>query len=145
MTLTTDTSAQPETAAMVPQRVSDPTYQLASEFRETAPVGVFADGVRFASRCDVVLVSATPGSSEPGERVSMDVSGFVISPDGSAMPLSATAAPGLDFPDLDFRLTGSAYIRSTEPRRAHLDGSVVSIDGWVNFESGELEVVARPM
>ncbi len=145
MTSTIDMSTQPGNAMEAPQRAPSSTYQLEGEFRDVAPVCAFADGIRFLSRCVATVVSEVPGSLKTRDRrVSMDINGFVSPLDGSPMPSPAViGAPGFDFPDLDFRLTGSAYIRSTEPRDAHLDGSVVAIEGWVNFESGELEVEAH--
>lgn len=31
---------------------------------------------------------------------------------------------------------------TTDPGYAHLDGAVASVTGWVNFESGEVEMEA---
>lgn len=147
MTSTFEVNMQPGMPVEAPQHAPGSDYQLEGEFREVAPVGVFADGIRFLSKCAATVVSEMPGPfGTRGGRVSMDVNGFVSPLDGSPMPpLAVVGAPGFDFPDLDFRLTGTAYVRSTEPRDADLDGSVVSIEGWVNFESGELEVEARTL
>jgi len=147
MTSAIDTSTRPGSTSMTPQGAPGSTYRLEGEFREVAAIGAFPDGIRFLSECAATVVSEMPGNLKTRSgRVSMDVNGFVLPLDGSPMPSSASiATPGFDFPDLDFRLIGSAYIRSTEPRQSHLDGAAVSIEGWVNFESGELEVEARPL
>ena len=55
----------------------------------------------------------------------------------------AMARPGYEFPDADLPLRGTALLRATDEDRPDLDGVTATIEGWLNFESGELEVEAR--
>ena len=147
MTATIDTTKRPPSHSRAPWHAPAPVYRIEGEFRDVVPQGTFAGSIRFLSRCEATILAVTSGITDPtAEHVSLDINGLVVAPDGVSMPLQAVAStPGFEFPDLDFRVTGSAYIRAAEAGRTQLDGSVVSIEGWVNFESGELEVEARPL
>ena len=133
-------------ARSIPQVARDDAsliYRLEGELREMAPISISPGNICFESELDArVAAVTTPETTTTRERcVSLDLRGNVVPPDGVDMPTpEAMADPGFDFPDLDYRVTGSAFIRTTDPRYVHLDRTVVSIDGWVNFESGELEV-----
>ena len=140
MALMIDTHWPARDASPAPGHEPEPIFRLEGEFRELAPLSVFADGLRFMSTCDARVVESAPRLSGTRDgRVSIDVIGFVMP------PAEAVAAAGFDFPDLDYCLTGSAHVRSADPQHAQLGQTVVSIKGWVNFESGELEVEARSL
>jgi hypothetical protein len=46
------------------------------------------------------------------------------------------------FPDWDYPLSGSGLIHAQGESVASLDGTVAAVRGWVNFESGEVEIEA---
>ncbi len=100
MTSTIDMSTQLGVPMEAPQRAPGSNYRLEGDFREVAPVGAFADGIRFLSKCAATVVSEMPGPLRTrGGRVSMDVNGFVSPLDGSPMPpLAIIGTPGFDFP-----------------------------------------------
>ncbi len=147
MTTTMDTNRSQPGGSQALWHAQAPAYRIEGELREVVPVGAFGDAIRLLSRCDAKVLTAMAGTTGPAVgRVSLDVNGVVMAPDGFSMPLpAAIATPGFEFPDLDFRLTGTAYIRAVEHGLAQLEGSTVSIEGWVNFESGELVVEALPL
>ena len=144
-------------------------YRFEGELKDLYPLGIFDEGIRFHNQFDATIVAGpfkggrifgidrfvlrpdgvgvivAPEVIEAGEtRVSLDVRGYVVPPDGIEMPsLEVIAAPGFEFPDLDFRVTGSALIRTADPRFAHLNRTVAVIEGTVNLSSGELVVEAR--
>jgi len=49
---------------------------------------------------------------------------------------------GVGFPDRDYALQGSGLIHAQGDSVASLDGTVAVVRGWVNFESGEVEIEA---
>lgn len=49
---------------------------------------------------------------------------------------------GVGFPDRDYPLHGSGLIDATGAGVRSLDGTVAAVRGWVNFESGEVEIEA---
>jgi len=53
--------------------------------------------------------------------------------------------PGFEFPDVPFRVTGSALARTTAAGFEHLDHTTVAIEGHVNLGTGELVVEARAL
>ena len=120
MALTIETTRPPREVG--PIRVSSPatSYHFEGEMRNGAPAMVFSDGLRLMGTCEASVEAVGPAPRVIG-------------------------APGFDFPDLDLHLTGSAYVRASQPEYACLDGSVVSVEGWVNLESGELVFEGRAL
>jgi hypothetical protein len=144
-------------------------YRFEGTLGELYPLGVFEDGLRFHNqfegrvvdgpfaggrifgldqftlRPDGVGVIDAPEVVEVGEhRLSVSVRGYVVPPDGVTVPpLDVVARPGFEFPDLPFRVTGSAMIRTTSVEFVHLNRVVAVIEGTVNMATGRLEVEAR--
>lgn len=163
MTITTQT-----TAAAKPQ-VGDVVYRFRGQLGALNPVGRFDEGIRFHNHFvgDVVDGPFTGGQiSGPdffvlrndgvGEihapeliewcdhRVSLDVRGYVVPPAGMTLPpLEHLLEPGFVFPDVAFRVTGSAFASTTSPEHAHLNGTTIVVEGSVNMGTGELDVTAR--
>jgi hypothetical protein len=102
---------------------------------------------RLTLRADGVGLFAGPGTIEcEGGSISLDIRAFVVCPSDLGWPRpDEVRARHYEFPDHDFRVTGSAIVRSDLPTHAHLDGSAASIEGWVNLESGELQFEAWSM
>ncbi len=152
-----------------PPQLSELVYRFEGNLGELYPLGVFDDGLRFHNqfegrivdgpfagghifgldqftlRPDGVGVIDAPEVIEMGEhRLSVRVRGYVVPPDGAPVPpLEAVAQPGFEFPDVPFRVTGSALIRTTSTAFMHLNRAVVVIEGSVNMATGRLEVEAR--
>jgi len=98
-------------------------------------------------RPDGVGVIVAPEIVDNGEtRVALDVRGYVVPPAGMEMPpLEVLASPDFEFPDLDFRVTGSALLRTADPRYDHLNRTVAAIEGTANLGTGKLVVEARAL
>jgi hypothetical protein len=98
-------------------------------------------------RADGVGLIAGLGTIEcDAEPISLDIRGCVVLPPHLSWPRSeVAAAPGFEFADHDYRVAASALVRTIHPVYAHLDGTAASVEGWINFESGEVEVEARTM
>jgi hypothetical protein len=98
-------------------------------------------------RTDGIGLVAGPATIDcEAGSVSLDIRGYVVAPPDIGWPRpEAISARAYDFPDHDYRVTGSALVRSAHPSYAYLDGMTASIEGWINFESGEVEVEARAM
>jgi hypothetical protein len=144
-------------------------YRFEGALGEMYPLGLFEDGIRFHNqfegqvvggplaggrifgldqfliRPDGVGVIIAPEVIERDHvRVSVDVRGYVVPPDGAPVPpLEALLDPGFEFPDVPFRVTGSATIRTVEPSLAHLNRVIAIIEGQVNLATGALAVEAR--
>lgn len=147
----------------------DLIYRLEGELRGGAPVDTCPEGIRFVHGLDATVVAgpfagdrltgldqftirpdgtvslAGPQTIESGGTpVSVELRAILVQPSEKERPRPEVVLnPGYDFPDLDFRLTGSATIRTSDPRHGRFDGAIAAIEGWVNFESGELQVEAR--
>ena len=146
-------------------------YRFEARLAEMYPIGIFPEGIRFHNdfdgtivagpftgarifgldqfmlRRDGVGVIVAPEVIDAGDtRVSLEVRGYVVSPDGLEMPpLEVMADPGFEFPDLDFRVVGSALIRTADPRYEKLNRTVAVLEGTVNLASGRLVVEARAL
>ena len=140
MALMIETTRPPEGATPVRASQAATSYHFEGELRDGTMAVAFFDGLRLMGTCEASVEAVSPGLSGPvRSRVTLDVQGFIDALDWEGRPApSVIAAPGFDFPDLDLHLTGSAYVRASHPENEDLDGSVVSIEGWVNLESGEL-------
>ncbi len=142
--------AEGELRGSSPMRRCAEGVRFTDELTAAITAGPFA-GARltgldqFTIRPDGTLVMAGPQAIEsPAGPVALDLWALVITPPDSA-PLDPdrVSAPDYDFPDLDLKVSGSALVRAAGPRYADLDGATASVEGWINFESGELEVEAR--
>jgi hypothetical protein len=150
-------------------QLTELVYRFEGQLGELYPVGLFDDGLRFHNqfegrivdgpfaggrifgldqftlRPDGVGVIDAPEIVESGEhRLSVRVRGYVVPPEGApAPPLEAVASPGFEFPDVPFRVTGSGHVATTSPAFAHLNRTLVVVEGQVNMATGRLEVEAR--
>jgi hypothetical protein len=150
-------------------RSGDLIYRFEAQLAEFFPIGLFPEGIRFHNpfegrivagpfdgarifgldqfllRHDAVGVIAAPEVIDlDGERVNLDVRGYVVPPAGVDLPsLEAFLAPEFEFPNLEFRVTGSAVARTASPRFADLNRTVAVVEGTVNMATGRLEVEAR--
>jgi hypothetical protein len=172
MTTTITDQAGAHTAA--PPTTRPPTigaivYRFQGQLGPLNPVGLFDEGIRFHNVFEGEIVDGpfaggrisgpdffvlrhdgigeihAPELIESGElRVALDVRGYVVAPDGLAMPpLSALLEPGFAFPDVEFRVTGSALAATTSSEYAHLNGTTIVVEGTVNMGTGALDVTAR--
>ena len=162
------TTAQNETITI---ETGDLVYRFEGNLGELYPVGLFAEGIRFHNqfegkvvagpfegarifgldqfmlRPDGIGVIVAPEIIDTGEeRVSVDVRGYVVPPAGMQVPpLEVIASPGFEFPPVDFRVVGSATIRTASPRLGALNSTVAALEGTVNMGTGRLEVEARAL
>lgn len=166
--MTTATSTQEKLASL---KTGDLIYKFEGSLSDIYPLGVFPEGIRFHNdfdakvvdgpfaggrlfgldqfmlRPDGVGVIIAPEVIDTGDtRVSADVRGYVVPPAGIEMPpLEVVASPGFQFPDLDFRVTGSVLLRTADPRYESLNRVVGYIEGTVNMSNGALKVEARAL
>lgn len=150
---------------------SELVYRFEARLDGMYPLGVFPEGIRFHNgfegrvtdgpfaggrifgldrfllRPDGVGVVDAPEVIETDRRrVSVQVHAYVVPPDGLVMPpLEVVAAPGFEFPDVPFRVTGAGFVRAADPELAWLNREVVRIEGSVSLVTGELVVEARTM
>ncbi len=162
---TTTTALRPTS----PPAFGDTVYRFVGELAPMNPVGLFDEGIRFFNQFEGELVDgpfAGGRISGPdffvlrndgvGEihapeliefeqhRVALDVRGYVVPPAGVEMPpLAVLVEPGLEFPDLPFRVTGSALASTTSPEFSYLNGVTIVVEGTVNMGTGALDVTAR--
>lgn len=163
--MTTQTlSATPRTFT-----TGDLIYRFEGSLAEMYPVGVFPEGIRFHNDFDATIVQGpftgarifgldqflmrpdgfgeidAPEVIDAGAtRVGLHVRGYVVPPAGMEVPpLDIIASPGFQFPDVDFRVTGSALIKTADPAYAGLNRTVAVIEGKVNMATGRLAVEAR--
>lgn len=152
-----------------PRSDDDLVYRFDGQLADLYPIGLFPEGIRFHNQFDATVVAGpfeggrifgldqftvrpdgvgvivAPEIIDAGDvRVSVDVRGYVVPPEGVEMPpLEVLASPGFEFPDLDFRVTGSALMRTADPRYEHLNRTVAVLEGTVNMGTGRLAVEAR--
>jgi hypothetical protein len=144
-------------------------YRFQGRLGELNPLGLFADGIRFHNtfegtvidgpfaggriygidkfllRPDGVGEIVAPEVIELGEhRISLDVRGFVVPPAGAPVPpLEVLLDPDFEFPDVAFRVTGSAVAATTSVEHDALNRSTIVVEGTVNMATGLLDVTAR--
>lgn len=144
-------------------------YRFEGHLGELRPIGLFAEGIRFHNDFDARIVAGPfkggrifgidlfllrpDGVGEivapeliehEGRRVSADVRGYVVPPEGAPVPpLESVLSAGFEWPAVPFRVTGSALLRTTEAELAHLNRTVATIEGTVVMATGELKVEAR--
>jgi len=144
-------------------------YRFQGQLGPMNPVGIFDDGIRFHNHFEGRVVDGpfaggrisgpdyfvlrpdgvgeihAPELIELGDvRVALDVRGYVVAPEGAPVPpLDAVLQPGFAFPDVPFRVTGTAIAATTSREHAHLNRSTILVEGTVNMGTGELDVTAR--
>jgi hypothetical protein len=144
-------------------------YRFEAQLSDMYPVGIFPEGIRFHNEFDGRIVDGpfaggrifgldqfllrsdgvgeidAPEIVEAGERrLSLHVRGYVVPPEAMVMPpLEVVASPGFAFPDVEFRVTGSALIRTAAPGCERLNRTVAVIEGKANLATGSLRVEAR--
>ncbi|MGE3076733.1 MAG: hypothetical protein AB7N24_08215 [Dehalococcoidia bacterium] len=147
----------------------DLIYRFEAQLGELFPVGIFDDGIRFHNRFDGQIeagpfvgarifgfdefvlrrdgvgVVVAPEAIDCGDvRALVQVRGYVVPPAGMMMPpLEVVASPGFEFPNVDFRFTGSATMATTSPEHAWLNSTIAVLEGTVNMGSGTIRVEAR--
>ena len=165
MTSKTTTTPRPTVAPTLSATV----YRFQGQLGALNPVGLFDDGIRFHNTFEGRIVDGpfaggrisgpdffvlrhdgigeihAPELIEFGShRVALDVRWYVTPPDGAPVPpLAALLEPGFEFPDVPFRVTGSALAATTSPDFAYLNGTTIVIEGEVNMATGALDVTAR--
>lgn len=143
-------------------------YRIERQLRDPGRRVGSADGVRLVHGGDTTVLDgplaggrlsgfdqvtvAADGSAHLESSFVVDVGGATVRIDVSAQlamaawarpsMLGALAASGSDLPDEDFGIEGTTVVRTTDPRYVHIDGTIARVHGRVNFESGELEMVA---
>ena len=164
--MTNATSTAPAPAAPTAGGI---VYRFQGELGPLNPVGLFDGGIRFHNSFDGAIVDGpfaggrisgpdffvlrpdgvgeihAPELIEYGaHRVALDVRGYVVPPDGAPVPpLAALLEPGFEFPDVPFRVTGSAFASTTSPEFADLNRVTIVVEGEVNMGTGVLDVTAR--
>jgi hypothetical protein len=144
-------------------------YRFEGTLADMYPVGVFPEGIRFHNHFDGTVVAGpftgakifgpdlfllrpdgvgeihAPEVIDDGQRrIALDVRGYVVPPPGAPVPpLEALLDPSFEFPDVPFRVTGSALARTAAPEFEYLNRTTVVIEGHVNLGTGTLVVEAR--
>lgn len=162
-------TTQTETAITTGARTGELIYRFEGSLGEMYPVGLFPEGIRFHNDFDARVVAGpfegarlfgldpfllrpdgigiidAPEIIDAGDvRVSLQVRGYVVPPAGLEMPpLEVLMAPGFEFPDIDFRVTGAATIRCAAPEYEWLNRTIAVVEGTVNLATGALKVEAR--
>jgi hypothetical protein len=150
-------------------RSTELIYRFEGQLAEPYPIGRFDDGIRFHNDFEGTVVDGpfaggrifgldqftirpdgvgfvdAPEVIEVGDvRVSVHVRGYVVPPAGAPAPsLDDIVDPDFTFPDVPFRFTGCALIRTAHPEHAHLHATVAVLEGTVNMGTGRLDVEAR--
>lgn len=82
-----------------------------------------------------VRLAASQTLETAGQTISLTLYGVVTAG-------ADECVDGVGFPDQDYPLSGSGLIYAKGDGVAALDGTVAAVRGWVNFESGEVELEA---
>ena len=167
--MTTTTTTAPAPRPTTAPTLGPTVYRFQGELGPLNPVGLFHDGIRFHNTFEGRIVDGpftggrisgpdffvlrpdgigeihAPELIESGShRVALDVRGYVTPPVGAPVPpLAALLEPGFEFPDVPFRVTGSALAATTSPEYAYLNGTTIVVEGHVNMATGQLDVTAR--
>lgn len=147
----------------------DLIYRFEGSLGEMYPVGLFSEGLRFHNnfegtvvagpfaggrifgldpfllRPDGIGIIEAPEVIDTGtERVALHVSGYVVPPEGLEVPpLEVVVSPDFAFPPVDFRVVGSAKIRTAAQGFEALNSTIAVLEGTVNLATGRLVVEAR--
>lgn len=148
--------------------IGELVYRFEGQLGDLYPIGLFDDGIRFHNqfegsvvdgpfaggrifgldqfllRPDGVGVIVAPEVIEAGPlRVALEVRGYLVPPPGAPTPpLQALLQPGFQFPDAEFRVTGTATLATTSPDHVHLNRGVAVVEGTVNMGTGAMDVSA---
>jgi hypothetical protein len=167
--MTTDTAHATRDRHRPRASLGELVYRFEGTLGELYPIGLFPEGIRFHNSFQGTVVAGplagarifgpdlfvlrpdgigeihAPEVIDDGEhRIALDVRGFVVPPAGAPVPpLTALLEPGFEFPDVPFRVTGSALARTTATGFEHLNHTTIAVEGYVNLASGELVVEAR--
>jgi hypothetical protein len=144
-------------------------YRFVAQLTDVNPVGVLPEGLRMANAFEgevvegplagsriwgvdpfllrpdgVGVVDAPEAISGDGRHIQAHARGYAIPPEGMEIPpLEALLAPGFEWPDVDFRFTGSVFFRAADPELEALNHTVGILSGTVNMGTGRLDVTAR--
>jgi hypothetical protein len=144
-------------------------YRFEAQLGELFPVGIFDEGIRFHNnfagrivdgpfagariygldeflmRPDGVGEVTAPEAIDAGDvRAAVHVRGYVVPPaEMEPPPLEALLQPDFEFPDVPFRFTGSATVKTTAPQHAWMNSTIAVLEGTVNMGTGRIEVEAR--
>jgi hypothetical protein len=143
-------------------------YRFEGQLGDLYPIGLFDDGIRFHNqfegrvvdgpfaggrifgldqfllRPDGVGEIVAPEVIDDGvTRVALEVRGYLVPPTGAPVPpLEALLAPGFEFPDAEFRVTGSATIATTSTTHNGLNRTIAVVEGTVNMGTRAMDVSA---
>jgi Protein of unknown function (DUF3237) len=152
-----------------PNAAGELIYRFEARLGDLYPVGVYRDGLRFHNsfegtitdglfaggrifgldeftlRPDGVGVVDAPEIIETTDaRLQVRVRGYVVPPTDMQFPgLEVVTSPGFQFPDIDFRFTGAAFIEAVDERYQRFNSVVGVLEGTVNMASGAIKVEAR--
>lgn len=136
---------------IVPVGITPEGLRMANPYEGTVIEGDF-EGARVKGtdhlllrRDGVCVIDAqTMLSDAAGRHVYEHVSGYCLPPEGMAVPpLEALAAPGFEWPDVDFPIVAFSTFRAAAPELEYLNSATARIDGWANFATGGLAIVTR--
>jgi hypothetical protein len=166
---TTDDRVDTDPVASSPPSLGEVVYRFQGRLGTLNPLGLFADGIRFHNqfegrviegpfaggriygidhflqRADGVGEIRAPEVVELDQhRISLEVRGYVVPPtDVPVPPLEAMLDPSFEFPDVLFRVTGSAIAATTSEDHDALNRATIIVEGTVNLSTGALDVTAR--
>ena len=164
-----NTTVTQSTATETNTKTGTLIYRFEAQLGELFPVGIFDEGIRFHNNFDGRIVAGpfagariygldefllrrdgvgevlAPEAIDAGDvRAAVYVRGYVVPPEGMEMPpMEVLLAPGFEFPDLPFRFTGSATLKTTSAEHAWLNSTIAVLEGTVNMGTGRIEVEAR--
>lgn len=136
---------------------------------QPSPIGIVPEGLRFVvpfegtvtrgaflghrvwgtdhfllRRDGVGVIDATRTISGPDRQVSEQVRGYVLPPEGTALPpLEALLEAEFAWPDVALPIVGASTFRAAGELGEHLNRVVATVEGWCNFATGALAVETR--
>jgi hypothetical protein len=151
-----------------PRQRTGLVYRFEAQLAPMFPIGVFPEGIRFHNefegtvtdgpfagarifgldpfllrRDGVGVVEAPEVIDLDGRRLSVQVKGYVLPPEGAPAPdLDAIATGTAEVPDAPLRFVGSAFLATTDPGFARYNRVVAVLEGQVNLATGRLTVEA---
>jgi hypothetical protein len=102
-------------------------------------------------RDGIALFDARDTIAVDGGHVQAIARGYVMAPEGAAMPtVEAMLDPGFQPADIRYLIHGYGVLETGVPAYEDLNRALVKVDGWVNMATGELvfdgrAVPARPV
>jgi hypothetical protein len=151
-----------------PRQRTELVYRFEAQLAPMFPIGVFPEGIRFHNefegtvtdgpfagarifgldpfvlrRDGVGVVEAPEVIDLDGRRLSVQVKGYVLPPEGTPAPdLDAVAAGTAEIPDAPLRFIGSAFLATTDTGFARYNRVVAVLEGQVNLATGRITVEA---